>query len=262
MKIKVVSDIHLEFGCGKSFSFPDEADADILVVAGDVAPIKMCLSEFIWFLDNASALYRKVIFVAGNHEFYNNSYEDTIDQIYNVIDMYHNVHFLNNNHVVTNDVVFIGSTLWTDYNNLSPTALYYAQNNLNDHRVISYGKHGKFTTRDAADLNVSARHFLNCVLKEFNDKRCVVVTHHLPDMICIDDRYLAHGSYINQQLNYAFANTHMQDMILDYNPVLWVHGHTHDSVDIMLGDTRIVCNPVGYMHDLNQNFDNDMVIEV
>jgi len=28
---------------------------------------------------------------------------------------------------------------------------------------------------------------------------------------------------------------------------LWIHGHTHESFDYMVGDTRIVCNPRGYI---------------
>ena len=30
-------------------------------------------------------------------------------------------------------------------------------------------------------------------------------------------------------------------------PVLWVHGHTHDSFDYQIGNCRVVCNPRGYV---------------
>jgi hypothetical protein len=28
---------------------------------------------------------------------------------------------------------------------------------------------------------------------------------------------------------------------------LWVHGHMHNPSDYMIGDTRVVCNPRGYV---------------
>jgi len=28
---------------------------------------------------------------------------------------------------------------------------------------------------------------------------------------------------------------------------LWVHGHTHDPYDYVIGETRVVCNPRGYI---------------
>jgi hypothetical protein len=29
--------------------------------------------------------------------------------------------------------------------------------------------------------------------------------------------------------------------------VLWTHGHTHEDFDYMIGTTRVVCNPRGYV---------------
>ena len=33
---------------------------------------------------------------------------------------------------------------------------------------------------------------------------------------------------------------------MDRGPDLWVHGHTHDSFDYVLGWTQVVVNPYGY----------------
>ena len=38
------------------------------------------------------------------------------------------------------------------------------------------------------------------------------------------------------------------EFILDYPQIkLWTHGHTHEDFDYMIGSTRIVCNPRGYL---------------
>ena len=33
---------------------------------------------------------------------------------------------------------------------------------------------------------------------------------------------------------------------LERQPALWIHGHMHDPVDVVLGQTRVLCNPAGY----------------
>jgi Icc-related predicted phosphoesterase len=51
--------------------------------------------------------------------------------------------------------------------------------------------------------------------------------------------------YANDPLNPAFASR-LESLIEEYQPALWIHGHTHDPCDYELFRTRIVCNPRGY----------------
>ena len=43
----------------------------------------------------------------------------------------------------------------------------------------------------------------------------------------------------------AFASS-LEGLIEEYQPILWIHGHTHDPFDYELFATRVVCNPRGY----------------
>jgi hypothetical protein len=44
---------------------------------------------------------------------------------------------------------------------------------------------------------------------------------------------------------------------------LWIHGHTHDSFDYRVADTRIACNPRGYApFALNPDFNSALVVAV
>ena len=46
---------------------------------------------------------------------------------------------------------------------------------------------------------------------------------------------------------------------------LWVHGHTHDNLDYEVKDTRVICNPRGYVtYNCRENFDfkPGLVIEI
>jgi hypothetical protein len=40
----------------------------------------------------------------------------------------------------------------------------------------------------------------------------------------------------------------LEAFILDHPEIcLWTHGHTHEDFDYMIGTTRVVCNPRGYI---------------
>ena len=51
--------------------------------------------------------------------------------------------------------------------------------------------------------------------------------------------------------------------IIDHSPDLWVHGHTHNSLDYALGRTRVVVNPCGYKDvEVNLQYNRQLVIEL
>jgi Icc-related predicted phosphoesterase len=62
----------------------------------------------------------------------------------------------------------------------------------------------------------------------------------------------------------AFASN-LEDLILRHQPELWVHGHIHHVRDYPIGDTRVVCNPRGYLAagwSERTGFVEDLVIDV
>jgi Icc-related predicted phosphoesterase len=55
----------------------------------------------------------------------------------------------------------------------------------------------------------------------------------------------------------------MEEFILEHQPRLWIHGHTHETFDYRIGKTRIICNPRGYApNDMNQDFKAGFVVEI
>jgi Icc-related predicted phosphoesterase len=72
-------------------------------------------------------------------------------------------------------------------------------------------------------------------------QKYVVVGHHAPSKASTHPRYLN-----DTTMNGAYSSD-LCEFILDRPQIkLWVHGHTHDSFDYMIGSTRVVCNPRGY----------------
>ena len=49
-------------------------------------------------------------------------------------------------------------------------------------------------------------------------------------------------------MNGAYSSR-LDQFILDNPQIkLWTHGHTHEEFDYMIGSTRVVCNPRGYIN--------------
>ena len=98
--------------------------------------------------------------------------------------------------------------------------------------------------------------FPEIVKQKEDGKKVVVVTHHLPSFQSIPERFRG------ESLNGAYASELFED-IMETQPDIWCHGHTHGSSDYMIGNTRILCNPRGYHgHELNPDFNDSFTIDL
>ncbi len=104
MRIRVVSDLHIEFG---SWAPPPVA-ADAVVLAGDIHTKGGAVD---WALQHFDI---PVVLVAGNHDFWGGSLGHTLDSMRKRVAGTH-VHVLSDEAVVLQGVRFLGATLWTDY---------------------------------------------------------------------------------------------------------------------------------------------------
>lgn len=276
MKICVVSDLHLEFA---DVTIPNNKGVDVLVLSGDIlaadeihrypdtttVPEKPSVSflqakRYRDFLQRCSAAFPHVVYVAGNHEFYHGKFPDAIDYLKAEATRFPNVYFLEMNHVVIQDVTFLGGTLWTDMNKGDPHTLHAVQDMMNDFHVIRNSQAGytKFRPAHAVNRHRDTVNYINKMVEGRLDEKFVVVGHHAPCTLSI------HENHKNDHLmNGAYASD-LSNIILDRPQIkLWTHGHTHYSFDYMLDDTRIVCNPRGYEpYEPNISWDPEFVVEI
>lgn len=282
MKIKVVSDLHLEFS---DIDIRNDEGCDVLILSGDIlvvddlyrhaaadfnpyntgafADLNRRLASAIRFrnfLKRVSDAFPHVVYVAGNHEFYHFRWYQTIDVLRDECAKFPNIYYLERDCKVIDDVTFIGGTLWTDMNRNDPLTLHSVRDMMNDYRVIRNDKAG-FTSLKPIDTAI--RHsqtvgYIKTVVEGKGDQKFVVVGHHAPSKQSTDRRYA------DQQLMNGAYSSDLSEFILDRPQIkLWTHGHTHHPFDYMIGETRIVCNPRGYEgYEDNSGWDPNKVVEI
>lgn len=227
MKIRLLSDLHQEFYEDVDLYQPH--GETVLVVAGDLAVgHAACWSALKRFADQVE----HVIYVPGNHEYYGTSiaaFDDYISRFSKST----NIHFLNPGSVTIEDVSFIGAALWTNFRQDSFAKLVCARQ-ISDFRTIR-----GFSGDACAELYSRHITYIKQAYSQLPGKKCVV-THFLPAVETIAAQFQG-----PDLLNYYFAND-LGSYIGDLTDTVWLFGHTHTPVDVVLGDTRIIANPYGY----------------
>jgi len=109
------------------------------------------------------------------------------------------------------------------------------------------GGKGKFTPEHALEDHYQMKSYIQSVIDQRRDSgdrsdRVVVVGHHSPSRQSTHPRYQA-----DHKTNGCYSSD-LEAFILDHPEIcLWTHGHTHEDFDYMIGTTRVVCNPRGYI---------------
>jgi len=248
MKIQVMSDIHLEFGI-REIGF---GAADVVVFAGDIhlgeAGVK-------WMKEQVSHL--PVIYVPGNHEYYRHSYPRLLHRLKEVT-RDTNITLLENESKCMDGVTFHGATLWTDFDLLgnAEVAGMVCQQQMNDYQLIRKDpSYSRLRPADTLVQHKATLRWLEKSLKESKTRKNVVVTHHAPSRRSVPDPFLKH------RVSAAFASN-LDEFILDTKPDVWVHGHIHQAADYQIGQTRILCNPMGYPEEKSTGYIERLVIEI
>lgn len=248
MKLNILSDLHNKKGT--SFN-PSCIDADVIVLAGDIERADLvCQTVRGWFPD------KPIVFVPGNHEYYGFDRIEAIELMQRQAALY-NIHLLNNSEIIIGNIRFLGCTLWTDFEFYDNSALSMINGKryLSDFKTIRDGS-GFFTPEKSIQLHKESVAWIDKKLTEPFKGKTIMVTHHLPSGLSVDKFYQ------NSILNPCFVS-HLDRFLGKID--LWVHGHTHSSVDYQSKGTRVICNPRGYDSGRgieNNQFDPKLVIEM
>ena len=273
MKVALASDVHLEFG---SISLENTEGADVLILSGDICVAKDILNRddngifdrfsrsntIHTFFQECCERFPHVIYIMGNHEHYHGDYNDTITILRNRFGYLANLHILDKEMVQLGGVSFIGGTLWTDMNKEDSLTLLHMKGMMNDFRCVTNSKNvvnyktfnengnahfktraAMFTPEDAVVDHREMLEYIRIMIEGKFDHKFVVVGHHSPSKLSTkpqyEDEVIMNGGY----------SSDLSEFILDHPQIkLWTHGHTHHKFDYLIGSTRIVCNPRGYIN--------------
>jgi broad specificity phosphatase PhoE len=154
----------------------------------------------------------------------------------------------------------IGCTMWTDYTLFGEAfrgaAMRTAFAAMADHRRIKWRRKpwARFRPQEARALHLESLAFVERELAKAHDGPTACVFHHGVVPEC------AHPADRDHLLTAAYVSD-LGRTIERFAPELVVTGHTHLSVDLLRGRTRIVSNPAG-CGDENAAFDPAFVVEL
>jgi predicted phosphodiesterase len=268
LKIRVLSDLHLEHDEPLAIPY---AQADLIVLAGDIHNHAEGLR---WAAENFDSTV-PVIYVPGNHEYYDGEFGALETAMLDASRSLPNVHFLNNTALIDRYGRWrvLGTTLWTDFALYGSsaeqlrTSIAAAEKVMLDYRGVIQiawpdepdGESRAFSPADSLALHAQARAWLETELAKPFEGKTIVVTHHAPLRQSLAEKFatdMASAGFVSDLPSLVRL------------PVdLWIHGHTHTAFDYTVDGTRVVCNPRGYRDRRtgapeNTSFEWDKVVEI
>ena len=255
MKIDIVSDIHLDFWVSPKLNdakasqaierfveryFPERGEA--LFVAGDIGHYNR---QNALLLQRLSERYEHLFVTWGNHDLYLVSsnalkkYGDSMHRLEafkQMCDTLLNVTFLDGETVTYEGMHIWGSGLWYGVEDMAhwrttmSDALRIVMND--GYRFVDFDDYGKKHVYRFDPNALYARE----IEKLRNLKDADIVMTHVPPML--PDTI---GKSWEQY--YHFDGKEYVERI---RPKLWLFGHLHRRYDFSSGETRLLCNPLGY----------------
>lgn len=224
MKIKLVSDIHLSPTNLLDWRKVVADEGEYMIINGDTCRIEYqeILVDFLERLCHESN-FEKIIFIFGNHEFYNSHRQTCIGLIAllrQLTQHLHNLVILDNDTIdLGENIRLYGGTMWhsssIEYN---PTLDIFDEHGHPVSRVWLQREYYKFLHGLETAINGAHR----------DNKRLIVASHYAP--IYIEPSKITYYPEIIRYLN-------------KMSVYIWMYGHTHLNMDFLTpGDTRIVSN--------------------
>jgi hypothetical protein len=189
---------------------------------------------------------------------------------------------LQNESIRLGDVTFAGATLWTDFGLFGDQrrAMAVAGERMNDFKKIRCDHYrDRFRPQHALARHVESRAFFEAEMRNPRGGPLVAFSHHAPHPGRFSRGMASSGFQSDEDvLTAAYCSDltslmwpapieNGRNALRPADP--WIFGHTHESVDTIVGATRLVSNAEGYGPWApgettweNPNFDPNYVIEI
>jgi predicted phosphodiesterase len=238
--------------------------------------------EYRQFFNHVTREFPQVVYIMGNHEHYSGDVAHTYNILREHLD-YSNLHILEKETWTHQGHTFVCGTLWTDMDDSNSLTMSYCKDAMNDFREVKNsnrmvvrrvplymenslytedGKNGgryikdekgnlvpngvkfkeepaRWSPEDSVEDHEKMLAYVDHVTRDPGSY--IVVGHHCPSEQSVADMYKGN------LLNGAFRSK--LDDFIEARPQIryWLHGHTHHNFNYWIGETRVVCNPRGYV---------------
>lgn len=254
----VLSDIHLEMDkCPakqdiSNYFDPVTNKASFIFLLGDIGNPNE--DSYRKFLRSCTTCYQKVFIVAGNHEMYHDTVEDTVAKLRELCKENDKLVFLDDStyDLPEQNLRIAGTTLWSK---VTDEQMPNIRCFISDYRAIK-----------GWSVEHNNRVHANCVdwLKKETEKakqdgtKLLIMTHHAPLT------HSCHPKHTGSPLSSAFETDLSQLIASNPHISFWLHGHTHHSQSRTIGSTTVLSNQFGYEADIDAktSFCHDLRIDL
>lgn len=261
MRFKAISDLHVDINYKYIKDMKFDSDAFYLI-AGDVSGDRFITEKFL------KEKNIKGVFIEGNHLGYNSTgdpkgdtKDGSIKYLKNRFMPESQMSFLENDHIIVDNKVIIGATLYTDFELFGNPSYSMRMANLymNDFRyvtTISKNQIRRITPNDYVKRFKKTIKYIDSTYRLYPDYDVIVVTHHAPSIKGIS------SEYIEDALTPAYASN-LEQFIIDRPRIkYWIHGHVHHINQYEIGNTKVICNPMGYYNENNMNLEENLGVDL
>lgn len=224
MKLQFVSDLHIE-QYNKDFIITPIARN--LALIGDIC--KAYHPKMYRFLDTISSEFERVLFIPGNHEYYENEIEPTEDYMKELCEDL-DIEYLQMKTTQIDDVIITGCTLWSE-----PTPSGFHKTN--DKNWIKDFTRERMTLEHKKHLD-----FLTNEIERNRENPHIILTHYAPI-------YEMNGRFMGDENTSMFSSElyHLFKPPIRY----WLCGHVHQNITHVYNNIPCISNCFGNPDEIN-----------
>lgn len=247
MNIAIHSDLHTEISM---FSINILKNTDLLILAGDIGSIDS-LPRFFEQL-RCSNPQLPVIYVLGNHDRYGFTVSAAVAECRRIAAHYE-IRLLDNEAVIFEDVLFCGTTLWSNFYSGGDAAktMAWVDDVLPDGQQIFLDDGTPLSAKIMQQWFLKACDFIqNSCQQAANVRKKVVISHFLPARELLAPQ---HQKTADDRLRSAYWVSDIPEIYRLAD--VWIYGHSHSNIECRLGNTQFLTNQRGY-HRLENRHHN------
>ena len=249
MRIQYASDLHIDYIENQKDidNLIEPNNSDILILAGDIGSLYK-FDQLKTFLMRLNDMYKIIIYVPGNHEFYKIKSHDPLPlkvlfgRLYKLEKDISNLYILNRTSIKIKNFCFIGCILWSyiPEDKIFP----YFRVRIKDYNKFLYNKN-----------NYQDTMYINNMIEICQQEKLIpiVITHYPPTFKCLNKK---HG---DDKFQYLYGNS--LDDLLPYIKY-WICGHVHWNFNISINNCMVLANQKGRNYDNIIDYNPKCVINI